>query len=165
MTEQTSALDIYGAGDDIKKMAERIKLCLPGGTRLKEHEALALSQLSIAYSLNPFSGEVWYIPGSGTMVIALQAASGVDPNVMGKPNSGIFDLACARLGLPAEQIASVGDRLDTDIAGGLLYGTKTILVLTGISTLEQARSGVIQPDWVFDGLPALTEAIRRTHNA
>ncbi len=105
------------------------------------------------------------LPGSGTMVIALQAASGVDPKVMGKPNPGIFDLACARLGLPPDHIASVGDRLDTDIAGGLRYGTKTVLVLTGISTLEQARTGVIQPDWVFNGLPALTAAINRSHDA
>jgi 4-nitrophenyl phosphatase len=105
------------------------------------------------------------LPGSGTMVIALQAASNVTPNVMGKPNPGIFDLACARLELPPQQIASVGDRLDTDIAGGLRYGTRTVLVLTGISTLEEARTGVVHPDWVFDGLPALTEAIRRNQKS
>jgi len=64
----TSVLDVYGAGEDIKTLARRIKLCLPGGERLGESEALALAQLSIAYSLNPFNGEVWYIPGKGTMV-------------------------------------------------------------------------------------------------
>lgn len=66
--QKPSALDIYGDGADIKKMAERIKLCLPGGNRLQDAEALSLSQIAIAYNLNPFNGEVWYIPSKGTMV-------------------------------------------------------------------------------------------------
>lgn len=65
---RTSALDVYGAGGDIKTLADRIKLCLPGGDKLQRHEALALAQLSVAYQLNPFNGEVWYIPGKGTQV-------------------------------------------------------------------------------------------------
>jgi len=63
-----SALDVYGSGDDIKTLAQRIKLCLPGGGKLSDSEALSLAQLSVAYELNPFNGEVWYIPGRGTMV-------------------------------------------------------------------------------------------------
>ena len=66
--ERESALDVYGDGQDIKRLAERIRLCLPGGDKLQNHEALALSQLSVAYQLNPFNGEVWYIPGRGTQV-------------------------------------------------------------------------------------------------
>jgi hypothetical protein len=65
---QASALDVYGSGEDIKTLAKRIKVCLPNGNKLQDHEALALAQLSVAYGLNPFNGEVWYIPGKGTMV-------------------------------------------------------------------------------------------------
>ncbi len=72
-TSQASALDVYGSGDDIKTLARRIKLCLPGGDKLQEHDALALAQLSVAYGLNPFNGEVWIIvdksgASRGTMV-------------------------------------------------------------------------------------------------
>lgn len=63
-----SALDVYGSGADIKTLAERIKMCLPNGGRLGANEALSLAQLAVAYELNPFNGEVWYIPGRGTMV-------------------------------------------------------------------------------------------------
>jgi hypothetical protein len=63
-----SALDVYGSGDDIKTLAQRIKLCLPGGAKLSDNQALSLAQLSVAYELNPFNGEVWYIPERGTMV-------------------------------------------------------------------------------------------------
>lgn len=65
---QDSALDIYGSGEDIKRMAERIRLCLPNGDKLSLAEALALAQLSVAYGLNPFNGETWYLPGKGTQV-------------------------------------------------------------------------------------------------
>jgi len=65
---ESSALDVYGDGKDIKKLAQRIRLCLPNGNRLHDSEALSLAQLSIAYNLNPFNGEVWWIPGSGPMV-------------------------------------------------------------------------------------------------
>ena len=67
-TTHGSALDVYGSGDDVKTLSARIKLCLPNGASLKDHEALALAQLSVAYTLNPFNGEVWYIPGKGPMV-------------------------------------------------------------------------------------------------
>jgi len=68
-----SALDVYGSGDDIKTLAQRIRYCLPGGNKLAEHDALALAQLSVAYGLNPFNGEVWIIVDKngvsrGTMV-------------------------------------------------------------------------------------------------
>lgn len=68
-----SALDVYGSGEDIKTLSQRIKLCLPGGNKLQDHDALALAQLSVAYGLNPFNGEVWVIVDKqgvsrGTMV-------------------------------------------------------------------------------------------------
>lgn len=68
-----SALDAYGNANDIKTMARRIKVCLPGGDRLQESDVLALAQLSLAYNLNPFNGEVWLIVDKhgnsrGTMV-------------------------------------------------------------------------------------------------
>ncbi len=67
-SQQHSALDVYGAGEDILTFAKRIKLYLPNGDKLSEPEAMALSQLSMAYRLNPFNGEAWYIPGKGPMV-------------------------------------------------------------------------------------------------
>ncbi len=49
----------------------------------------------------------------------------------------------------------VGDRLDTDILGGINANLTTIMVLTGVSTRAEAESGPIKPDHIFDDLPAL----------
>lgn len=59
---------IFGQQSEIDVLAERIKIMVPGGQALKDNEARALAQISQACGLNPFIGEVWYIPGKGGMV-------------------------------------------------------------------------------------------------
>ena len=68
--------------------------------------------------------------------------------------------AMDRLGLPADQVASAGDRLDTDILGGQRAGLLTILLLTGIASREDLLTSEIKPTWVFNDLHELTEALR-----
>jgi hypothetical protein len=63
-----TGLAMYGDRDDIDALARRIKVMVPGGDKLNTNEALALAQISQACKLNPFIGEVWYIPGKGGMV-------------------------------------------------------------------------------------------------
>ena len=79
---------------------------------------------------------------------------------MGKPERPIFELALEQMGLPADQVASVGDRLDTDILGGQLAGLHTILLLTGIASKEDLLESNIKPTWVFKDLLELTEALK-----
>ncbi|MEN6507011.1 MAG: hypothetical protein ABFD92_20950 [Planctomycetaceae bacterium] len=105
-TSQASALDVYGSGTDIKTLAERIKLCLPNGNKLQANEALALAQLAVAYELNPFNGEVWYIPGRGTMVgiKGLRKAARKQGNYW--PAFDIIgEQEKAQLGIPKEAVA------------------------------------------------------------
>lgn len=49
----------------IERLAERIKRCVPNGDRLDNNEALALAQIAVSTDLNPFVGELYYIPGKG----------------------------------------------------------------------------------------------------
>ncbi|MFN2273493.1 MAG: HAD-IIA family hydrolase, partial [Anaerolineales bacterium] len=115
----------------------------------------------IGTNADPFyPTEEGFVPGSGMMVIAIAATSDTEPVVMGKPGRVLFDLAQARMNLPAEQLASVGDRLDTDIEGGRRLGMHTILLLSGITSREDLDRSPIKPDWVFDGLVDLSNALR-----
>ena len=68
-------------------------------------------------------------------------------------------LGSQRLGLAPGETAIIGDRLDTDIVGGYRAGLKTILVLTGVSTRDEAAAADVRPDWVFEDLTALQAAI------
>lgn len=66
--KQSLVIGTYGDRDEIMSLAKRIKVMVPGGSKLNDAEAQALAQVSIVTHLNPFIGEIWYIPGRGPMV-------------------------------------------------------------------------------------------------
>jgi len=99
------------------------------------------------------------VPGGGAVLAAISAASERKPLIIGKPESWMFKISMERMQLGVEETASLGDRLETDIAGGQRLGLKTILVLSGISTMADLRSGAIQPTWVFPGIQELARAL------
>jgi hypothetical protein len=68
MTVRPDANIAYGNREEIDALAKRIKTMLPGGDKLSANEALALAQVATVTRLNPFVGEVWYIPGHGPMI-------------------------------------------------------------------------------------------------
>jgi 4-nitrophenyl phosphatase len=90
------------------------------------------------------------IPGAGTLLAALEAASGVKAQLAGKPLPFLFEVCLERLGCSPEETLTVGDRLDTDILGGQSSGCKTALVLTGVSTREEALQWSPQPDLILE---------------
>lgn len=75
-------------------------------------------------------------PGNGSLVAALRHATGARPDVAGKPEPGMFTVAATRIG--ARRPLVVGDRLDTDIEGAVRAGMDSLLVLTGVDTIETA---------------------------
>jgi len=74
------------------------------------------------------------IPGAGSIVAAVRAASGVEPVIIGKPDPFLTQTALDDAGLTAEETLVVGDRMDTDIESGRRAGCDTFLVLTGVAT-------------------------------
>lgn len=78
------------------------------------------------------------IPGAGAWVSIITTATGVQPIVAGKPYPFLMDLSLEKLGVKKEEALVVGDRLETDIAAGQAVGCPTALVLSGVSTKEQA---------------------------
>ena len=98
-------------------------------------------------------------PGTGSMLAALQAATGVTPTVVGKPHPHMFEAALDLLKTAPAQTLMIGDRLNTDIVGAVRLGLRSALVMTGISDSEELRQSEIQPDAVYDDLPTLVRAL------
>ena len=73
-------------------------------------------------------------PGNGTLVAAVRTATGVDPEVAGKPLPPMHRETVIRTG--AKRPLVVGDRLDTDIEGAFNGGVDSLLVFTGIARPE-----------------------------
>ncbi len=97
------------------------------------------------------------LPGNGSMVAALRTATGLAPQVAGKPAPTLLLAAARRTGAAAPLV--IGDRLDTDIEGGRAAGLPTLLVLTGVSTAADllAAPPAQRADLVAADLAALTE--------
>jgi 4-nitrophenyl phosphatase len=95
------------------------------------------------------------IPGAGAWVSVLTTATNVEPIVAGKPFPFLMELSLERLGTKKQETLVVGDRLETDIAAGLVVGCPTALVLSGVSTKEQAESWNPQIDIVVNDLATL----------
>lgn len=95
------------------------------------------------------------VPGAGAVLAAIASASGKQPLVIGKPSPLLFETAAARIGLTPQELLVVGDRLETDIAGGQAFGARTALVLSGVSTAEQAQAWRPPPDLVERSLATL----------
>ena len=95
------------------------------------------------------------VPGAGALLAALEAASDVAPILGGKPSPAMMNLAMQLTGTTPQQTLAVGDRIETDIAGGQNAACRTALVLSGVSTaLDLARTNY-QPDLVAADLSAL----------
>lgn len=75
-------------------------------------------------------------PGTGAVVAAIEWATEREAEVVGKPDPGIFRTALDRLG-PGRALM-IGDRLDSDLAGAHAAGIDGAIVLTGVTTREQA---------------------------
>jgi len=76
------------------------------------------------------------IPGTGTFLGAITAATGVEPVIIGKPSRVIYQIALEKLGVPPERAIMVGDQVYTDIAPAKDLGMTTVLVLTGLTSRE-----------------------------
>ncbi|WP_042403245.1 HAD-IIA family hydrolase [Streptacidiphilus carbonis] len=74
-------------------------------------------------------------PGNGTLVAAVRTATGVEPEVAGKPLPPMHRETVIRTG--AKRPLVVGDRLDTDIEGAYNGGVDSLLVFTGVSRPEE----------------------------
>jgi HAD superfamily hydrolase (TIGR01457 family) len=95
------------------------------------------------------------VPGAGSIVALLRTASDVAPTVIGKPAPAMFQTAIEILGAEPDRTLTIGDRLDTDIAGAAAAGLASALVLTGVATRAQLVQSTLQPGMVFAGLPEL----------
>jgi 4-nitrophenyl phosphatase len=94
-------------------------------------------------------------PGSGAVLAFLEAATDVQPLIMGKPERFMFDVALQRMGLAPQSVLAVGDRMDTDILGGQRAGCRTAAVLSGVSTLTDVQTWQPNPDLVLGNLADL----------
>ncbi len=139
---------IGGAGEEFThaRLDRAFRLLLDGAAFVAMHRNL-FWRTSAGFELD-----------GGAYVLALEAASGRSPVVLGKPSAEFFATGVAELGLPPSEVAMVGDDIDNDVLGAQAAGLTGIQVRTGKFRPEDLDAAARPPDVVVDAfrdVPAL----------
>lgn len=102
------------------------------------------------------------IPGAGSILKTLEAGSGRRAMVAGKPKPAMFVKALEYLNTSPDETLVIGDRLDTDILGGLNANCLTGLVLSGISKQSDITTHQIQPHLIYNDVKELIKYLENS---
>jgi 4-nitrophenyl phosphatase len=111
-----------------------------------------------------FPSEEGIVPGNGAILAAIEAATDITPLIIGKPQPMLFEMALKRMSAAPAHTAVLGDRLETDILGGINAGLFTILVLSGVTARAALAGSDLQPDLVFEGIDQMVDVWSHDHN-
>lgn len=128
-----------------------------------KHATLHIQRGSRFIGTNPdvvYPTEEGLVPECGTTLAALEAATGIQPMIIGKPSPTLFNQAMADLGTTSNNTFVIGDRLETDILGGQRAGCKTILITTGVDSASSVVEKGIHPDHIVNNLSDLTRLLQ-----
>jgi HAD superfamily hydrolase (TIGR01450 family) len=97
-------------------------------------------------------------PGHGVLVRTITEFAGVEVTVAGKPEKPLMEETVRRVG--GDSPIMVGDRLDTDIEGAHAIGIPSLLVLTGVTWLEELAAAPpgLRPTYLSPTIEGLFEA-------
>ena len=105
--------------------------------------------------------ELGEVIGNGGTLAALEAATGIKPTCIGKPEPILYQQALKILGTKEDNTIAIGDRLNTDILGAVNAGIRSIMVLTGVSSEADIKDVDYQPTWVMQDLENVTQALQQ----
>ncbi|HEX6461065.1 MAG TPA: HAD-IIA family hydrolase [Thermoleophilaceae bacterium] len=100
------------------------------------------------------------LPATGSVAALISHATGVAPYFVGKPNPLMMRSALNAIDAHSESTAMVGDRMDTDMVAGLEAGLETILVLTGVTSRENAERFPYRASRIVDSVADLVAELR-----
>ena len=79
-------------------------------------------------------------PGAGSIVAAVETATGVSPVSIGKPQPYLLEEAARAVGRDPAEAIMIGDGLGTDIAAAVAVGSRSVLMLTGVTSRADAEA-------------------------
>ena len=95
------------------------------------------------------------VPATGALAALIEKATGRAPFFVGKPNPLMIRSAIRYLGVHSENTVMIGDRMDTDIVAGVMSGLETILVLSGVSRIEDVKHFPYRPTRIVNSVADL----------
>jgi len=101
------------------------------------------------------------MPATGSLIAPIEIATGKKAYFVGKPNPLMLRHGLKMINCHSEEIAFIGDRMDTDIIAGIESNVDTVLVLTGVTSMEDIEKFPYRPKYVLNGVCDLAEAVKK----
>lgn len=98
------------------------------------------------------------VPGCGALIAPIERATGKKAYFVGKPNPLMMRTGLRMLGVHSEETVMIGDRMDTDMIAGIESGLDTVLVLSGVTALEDIDKFPYRPRLVLSGVGEIPPA-------
>ena len=108
--------------------------------------------------------ETGVMPATGSLIAPIEIATGKKAYFVGKPNPLMLRHGLRMLGCHSDDIAFIGDRMDTDIIAGIESNIDTVLVLSGVTRKEDIESFPYRPKYVVDGVGSIVNAVKNNDN-
>jgi len=97
------------------------------------------------------------VPATGALIAPIELSTGNKAYFIGKPNPLMMRQALKALGATREMTAIIGDRMDTDMIAGIETEIETILVLSGVTKIEDISKFAYAPRHVLEGVFEIPE--------
>ena len=92
------------------------------------------------------------MPATGSLIAPIEIATGKKAYFVGKPNPLMLRHGLKKLNCHSDEIAFIGDRMDTDIIAGIESNVDTILVLSGVTSREDIDKFPYRPKYILNGV-------------
>ncbi len=92
------------------------------------------------------------MPATGALVAPIEIATGKKAYFVGKPNPLMLRHGLKKIGCHSEDIAFIGDRMDTDIIAGIESNIDTVLVLSGVTSEKDINNFPYRPKYILNGV-------------
>ena len=99
------------------------------------------------------------LPATGSVAALISRAAGVEPYFVGKPNPLMMRSALNSVDAHSESTTMIGDRMDTDVIAGIEAGLATVLVLSGVTTREEAERFPYRPSRIVGSVADLVDEV------
>ncbi len=97
------------------------------------------------------------IPACRAMISPIELATGRSAYFLGKPNPLMMRTGLKLLGCHSADAAIIGDRMDTDIIAGIQSAVDTVLVLTGVSSMDTLHESPYRPAYICGSVGDILE--------
>ncbi len=101
------------------------------------------------------------MPATGSLIAPIEIATNKKAYFVGKPNPLMLRHGLKIINCHSEEIAFIGDRMDTDIIAGIESNVDTVLVLTGVTAMEDVGNFPYRPKYILNGISDLAKAVKK----